>query len=150
MAGSSEAAPGYGPQSGMPLRASQGGKWGQFHGCRRSCGGEAGTRKALAGRGGGSTGCYRRVQFQVLGYPACNKGTVRLSISPTSVLAALRGNPAKFGFWISEFRGSLVRGGAGKRAPRLGLRREHNSNFVVNFLSPAAQHCLGFCALCRA
>lgn len=134
----------------MPLRASQGGKRGRFHGCRRSCGGEAGTRKALAGRGGGSTGRYRRVLFQLLGYPACNEGTVRLPIPSTSVLAALRGNLAKFGSWISEFRGSLVRGGAGKRAPKLGRRRKPNSNFVVNSLSLAAQDCLGFCALCRA
>lgn len=89
---------------GMALRASQGGKWGLFLGCRRSCGGEAGTRKALAGRGRGSTGRYRRVLFQLAEYPACNKGTVRLPIPPTSVLAALRGSPAKFGFWISKFR----------------------------------------------
>lgn len=89
---------------GMALRASQGGKWGLFLGCRRSCGGEAGTRKALAGRGRGSTGRYRRVLFQLTEYPACNKGTVRLPIPPTSVLAALRGSPAKFGFWISKFR----------------------------------------------
>lgn len=54
---------------GMPLRASQGGKWGPFHGCQRSCGGEAGTRKAVAGRGGGSTGCYRPVLFQLVGVP---------------------------------------------------------------------------------
>lgn len=135
---------------GMPLRASQGGKWGRFHACWRPCGGEAGTRKALAGRGGGSTGRYRRGLFQLVGYPTGNKGTVRLPIPPTSVLAALRGSPVKFGFWISEFRGSLVRGGAGKRSPRLGRRREPNSNFEVNSLSLAAQDCLGFCALCRA
>lgn len=127
----------------MPLRASQGGKWGLFHDCWRSCVGEAGTRKALAGRGGGSTGRYRWVLFLLLGYTPFNKGSVRLRIPPTSVLVALRGNPAKFGFWISEFRGSLVTGGAGKRAPRLGRRREPNSNFVVNSLSPAAQNCLG-------
>lgn len=89
---------------GMALSASQGGKWGLFLGSRRSCGGEAGTRKALAGRGRGSTGRYRRVLFQLAEYPACNKGTVRLPIPPTSVLAALRGSPAKFGFWISKFR----------------------------------------------
>lgn len=93
---------------GMALRASQGGKWGLFLGCRRSCGGEAGTRKALAGRGRGSTGRYRRVLFQLAEYPACNKGTVRLPIPPTSVLAALRGSPAKFGFWISKFRANKL------------------------------------------
>lgn len=86
---------------GMPLRASQGGKWGLFHGCQRSCGGEAGTRKALAGRGGGSTGRYRPVLFQLVGYPAYNKGTVRLLIPPTSVLAALRGKSDRV--WILDF-----------------------------------------------
>lgn len=79
--------------------------------------GEAGTRKALAGRGGGSTGRYRWVLFLLLGYPAFNKGSVRLPIPPTSVLVALRGNPAKFGFWISEFRGSLVTEGRGRGLP---------------------------------
>lgn len=90
-----------GPQTsvlGMALRAYQGGKWGLFHGCRRSCGGEAGTRKTLAGRGGGSTGRYCPVLFQLKEYPACNKGTGQLRILPTSVLAALRRSLAKFGF----------------------------------------------------
>lgn len=42
------------------------------------------------------------------------------------------------------------RGGAGKRAPRQGRRREHNFNFAVNSFYTAAKNCLGFFALGRA